>query len=306
MAADLTTAVEKFRSTPAPVFGGLIAWDLPVANGKTLIDVREALVRVGLPAELLPERSHRETMALAIELFESEHEKSLLVRKIRDDAESIVYGIVKEGKDKANDKLRYRQQTTVNMNKSTGHLIGEGPHFEAFRDKFAWVASHALPVDLQKIMREVVHMVRGIAYRHGGGTYFYAASDKNVSLTQAATEFVKVLGVSPAHVSNIPLSGGPIQKAEIFHVAKEEVRKQIEGIRKAAENVTKRASSLSNHEAQLKDVEELMEYYLSLTQMEEAEEQREADAKTLRDMIAETEAFISAKVAEVEKMRKSA
>jgi len=306
MIADLMNAVEKFRATPAPVFGGLVAWDLPVAGEKTLIDIREALVRVGLSSEMMPERSHRETMSLAIELFEAKHDNSMLVRKIRDDASSIVYGVVDEKKDKANDKLRYSQKTTINMNKDTGHLIGEGPHFDEFVDQFRWVQTHALPVDLQKIMRQVVYMVRGIAYRHGGGTYFYAASDKNVALVSAAVEFVRLLGLTPSHVSNVPLSGGPIQKAEIFHVAKEEIKKQIEGIRKAADNVTKRASSLSNHEGQLKDVEELMEYYMTLTSMEETEENREAEAKALREMISETELFISKKMAEVESLRKTA
>ncbi len=306
MSIDLAKAIESFRAAPAATFGGLIAWDLPRTNDKTLIDVRESLVKVGLDENLVPSRSHRETINIAIDLFEDKHEKSLLVRKIRDDESDVVYGIVHEGKDKMNDHLYYDQQTTVVMSKATGHLNGSGPHFEDFKDLFNWAASHAIPRDVQKVMLQVVSMVRGIAYRHGGGTYFYAASDKNVATVAAAAEFVRILGITPAHVSNVPLSGGPLQKAEIFHVAKEEVRKQVEAIRKAAENVTKRASSLSNHEAQLKDVEELMNYYVNLTQMEEVEEEREAEAKALRDMIAETEAFISNKMAEVEGMRKTA
>jgi hypothetical protein len=299
-------AVETFRATPAPVFGGLVAWDLPCTNDKTLIDVREALERVGLSAELMPARSHEQTMCFATDLFEAESAKSLLVRKIRNDKDSTVYGIVNETKDRANDKLEYQQETTVSMDKATGHLTGSGPHFDAFVAKFSWVRTHALPVDIQRIMLKVVAEVRGIAYRHGGGTYFYAASDKNVTLTTAATNFVKVLGVTPSHVSNLPLSGGPIQKAEVFYATAQEVRKQVEQIKKAAENVTKRASSLSNHESQLNDVKELMNYYMSLTAMEEAEESREAEAKAMRDLIAETETVITKKMAEVEALRKSA
>ena len=302
----MSTAVLNFRNTPAPVFGGLVAWDLPVIENTTLIAVREALVKVGLSPDLIPERSHRECVAIAIDMFEENHDNSILVRKIRDDAGSIVYGIVNEGKDKANDQLNYNQTTTINMNKEVGHLIGDGPYFEEFKALVDWVRVHAIPTDIQKIMREVVRMVKGIAYRHGGGTYFYASSDKNIELVSAAADFVKLLKLPRSHVSNVPLSGGKIQKDEIFYVAKEEIAKQIEGIRKAAENVTRRASSLSNHEGQLKDVEELMEYYINLTKMEAEEENHEADAKALREMISSTADFIAKKLNEVESMRKTA
>ena len=298
--------VEAFRSKPAPVFGGLIAWDLPRIENTTLISVRDALVRAGLSPDLLPNRTNRETMALTIDLFEEKHDNSILVRKIRDDAKSIVYGIVNENKDMSNDKLAYNQNTTINMNKELGTLIGEGPHFEEFRTLFRWVRDYALPVDIQKIMREVVRMVKGIAYRHGGGTYFYSSEDHNIELTCAAAEFVKILNLPSSHVSNIPLSGGNIQKAEIFHVAKEEIKKQIDGIRKAAENGTKRASSLSNHEGQLKDVAELMEYYINLTQMEADEESRASEAESLRKMVSETADFIAKKMSEIQILAKTA
>jgi hypothetical protein len=49
-----------------------------------------------------------------------------------------------------------------------------------------------------------------------------------------------------------------------------------------------------------------MEYYVGLTKMEENAETQEAEAKAMRDMIADTETFISKKMVEIEKLRKTA
>ncbi len=224
-----------------------------------------AAMEAGIPDQLIPigGTSEKNATVRAVKQISKKNKrfKDFLPRRIKDNPEAFVMGVIEENRDEQSETNSYSQQTTIHLDKETKRIKVEGEKADDFLKEYATFSNGLTTNDIRAYIIKVIRVVgNGIAIIPHGGLYFVPADKEDV--IDQLHQFCQILGIG--RVWKKP----EIESSESFEwlwdAAKAEFKTRMEYIMKAVEKGT-RISSLTNQEAVLMEKKDFIKVYSELT-----------------------------------------
>ena len=221
--------------------------------------------------------------------------KARFVRKIVDDAQKTVIGIVRESISRSKEKLSYKQEVTCTLNKESGKVSVEATKeqediAQEFVQKFERLKKVVTDYDIRAMIRDVIGTLNGVALRETGGFYFIPR-DKVETIVKL-DKFLRGLGVGKMYI--LHMQDSEVSREVAWESLEEEMEKRIEKILEAVDKIEERAACLDNQEEKLAEAKKVMEEYAKLTECE-------TQAEAIRERFEEAEKKIAEKIATMQK-----
>lgn len=228
---QLTEAFEKVKD--APQLGSLVWWTV----SETVIS-REALAEIFARHDI-PEKALIETRARsAFKKALKEAEKDKLVRRIKDDADVIVYGVVSEKADEVALELEYSTRGVVIYDKETKTLTFKvAPEREAeIRSAFEKYMTGYTSREVREIVKKfVIEFCDGFLAREGGGVYF-VPDTKSSELLKVEAAVAEINSGSHVFIMGVPDMDR--ERANALRLWTEEANREVEEMTKDVEKLT--------------------------------------------------------------------
>jgi len=262
--------------------------------------VKETAEICGLTARYIPRDSRKRAVIRAAHAVcktlkdgtQSRHGqfRDHLARRIHENGESFVMGIVDEARDEAHEELNYEKTTTVRLNKNTKHVDAKGEKADAFMEEYSLYASGLTSDDIRsgfiyKIIREDC---QGVALIRTGGLYF--VPEQYLPTIQALNRFCSELGLGRIWF-DMKVESDESQEW-IWECAKREVKVKVDTIMRDVDNLG-RISSVQKRQLSLEESAGLLKAYAELTGYG-------AEAEDLLNEINNASETVAKRLAEVE------
>jgi len=214
-----------------------------------------------------------------------------LSRKIADNKDCIVYGIVDETINKENETLNYRKETSARFDKESHKVDAEGPLAQAICDNYMSYMDVFVRADISQFLRVGINKACGVPKRPSGGIYF--VPQEKIKVIESLSNIINELGIGKVYIERI--YDGPQERGNIWESCEEEIERVVDEVLKSAEKIGKRTSALENQEVKLKKMNELMEVYQGLLG-------NEAVVEDMVEKIQRASSFITEKMKELKEL----
>jgi hypothetical protein len=161
------------------VIGYFVWWS--VHNQRIRRDVMQALIdnagirnKHGSKFEV-PEIKPRSAFLKAVrEVRGQQKNKGILIRKIRKDAISYLFGLVDERVDENAKELHYAQNATMTFNPINGNLSTDRPHraFTLVKELYEEYKDYLNSDDVRALVLDIIAELPTVSVRQRGGIYF--------------------------------------------------------------------------------------------------------------------------------------
>lgn len=166
-----------------------------------------------------------------------EAEKNKLVRRIKDDADEIVYGVIEENADEVNLDLDYTTTGVVIYSKETKTLSFKvTPEREAeIRSAFEKFMTGYTSNEVREIVKKyILDFCDGFLARNGGGVYFVPAT-KADALAKIEKAVAEINGGSHVFIMGVPDMAR--ERANALRLWVEEANREVEEMTKDVEKL---------------------------------------------------------------------
>ncbi len=211
-----------------------------------------------------------------------------LARKISDNKDCIIYGIVDETINKEDETLKYRKETSARFDKGDYRVDAEGPLSQAICVNYMSYMDVFVRADISQFLRVGINRACGVPKRPSGGIYFVPQA--KVEIIEAMSRIIDELGIGKIYIERI--YDGPQERENIWESCEEEIERVVDDVFANTKKIGKRVSALENQEGKLKQMNELMGVYEGLLG-------REAVVEDMVEKIQRAESFISDKMKEL-------
>jgi hypothetical protein len=247
--------------------------------------LQQALADAGLDKELLEQVSNKVAFKRTADSIKNSDDKRF-VRKITDNKEKAVVGVVKENIDQNTESLSYTQETTAHLNKESGQVAVEGPDAAGFAERYEKYQKVLTDYDVRGLIRDLVDTLKGVALRQSGGIYFIPKHMVQ-TLVQLDT-FLRSQNIGKMYIMH--MLDTSVEREIAWDAMEEEMDAKIAGILEAVENIQERAACLDKQDAKLNAAKKVMEEYVKFTDCE-------AQAESIREKFEAAEQKIAEKIA---------
>lgn len=228
---ELTQAFGDLADVPR--LGALVWWTVSEVT-ISREDLKALFAEQGIPENALIDTRTRSAFKKAL----NEAEKDRLVRRIKDDSESIVYGIVEETADSKALDLTYSTENVVVYDKETKTLSfkATGGREQEIRAAFEKYLTGYTSNEVREIVRKfVVSFCDGFLARDGGGVYFVPES-KTSELVKMEAAVSRINGGSHLFIMSVP--DMKRERANALRLWVEEAHRQVAELEADVERLT--------------------------------------------------------------------
>jgi hypothetical protein len=211
-----------------------------------------------------------------------------LTRKIKDNKDCLIYGIVDEKVDAENEALTYKKETTARFDKQTGRVDAEGElsqevcnMYEVYQDKF-------IGYDIRQFLRVAIDKACGVPKRPSGGIYFVPQT--SVETIEAMSAVINELGIGKVYIERI--YDGPQERENIWESCSDEIERVVEDVLTSVEKIGKRVSAVETQESKVLEMKNLMGVYQKLLG-------KEAIIEDIMEKLQEADSLINKKMKEL-------
>jgi len=228
------------------------------------VDAAQAVAEAnGFEASDFPAPSRVLEVSRTAKSFRHQHgkdEKSLQ-EVVRDNAKEKVWGLLgiqQEGED----KVSYKQDTTVRFDKETKAVTASGVQGEEFMKRFNQFKNCITDEDVRKFVNRVRAMCHGVNLRQGtGGIYFIP--ERFVGIMTEAQKVLDDLRIG-AKIYLLPMQNTTENRQAIWESVEHEIGKDVNVLVAQANNITRNVSSFKKKDDKLKELDSLMTVYRNL------------------------------------------
>jgi hypothetical protein len=214
-----------------------------------------------------------------------------LSRKISDNKDCIVYGIVDEAVNKEDETLKYTKETSARFDKETSAVEAEGPLSKRICDSYESYMDVFVRADISQFLRVCINKACGVPKRPSGGIYF--VPQEKVEVIESMAKIVEELHIGKVYI--VRIYDGPQERGNIWESCEEEIERVVDDVFSNTKKIGKRVSALENQESKLNQMNELMGVYRDLLG-------KEAVVEDMVEKIQRAESFISEKMKELSEL----
>lgn len=132
-------------------------------------------------------------------------DRTLMVRHIKETPQELIYGVVRENVDEANEDLRYKVKARIVFRKRTESVVirgGRSPIADAVKTLYDDYVSTYIHTDIRRwIVRLINEHMQAVQMKKNGGVYFIA--HQHTKMLRALEGVVNALGTSEMTVTPI-------------------------------------------------------------------------------------------------------
>jgi len=247
--------------------------------------LQQALGDAGLDKELLEQVSNKVAFKRTADSIKNSDDKRF-VRKITDNPQKAVVGVVKENVNQSTESLSYIQETTAHLDKESGQVAVEGPDAAGFAERYDKYQKVLTDYDVRGMIRDLVETLKGVALRQSGGIYFIPKHQ--VGVLVQLDNFLRSQNMGKMYIMH--MLDTTVEREIAWDAMEEEMDAKIAGILEAVENIQERAACLGKQDEKLAAAKKVMEEYVKLTDCE-------AQAESIREKFEAAEQKIAEKIA---------
>jgi len=243
------------------VFGVNVWWTVPgmVVDGEKALSVLET---EGFEKGMMKLPSRRTEVSRAVYSFQNRMGKDnrRVTEKVKDTTDELTYGILDRRKV-SDEKVGFRQTTTVHLDKSNDSVTVEGRLSEEVLQAVHDYTGKVTDVDVRDFLRSVIRMSYGIAKRPSGGIYFVPA--RFVEMIEMAQKVLNEIG-GGAQLYFERVMDGVQERQNVWGSVEEMMERQIGEALMSVDRIERSANSVKNHALKLEGLDELMGVYKDL------------------------------------------
>lgn len=266
---QLVSTIESAANQGPEMLGCLVYWSLSDTECRIKPATLEALFDgVGLDKDAWFPPHIKATVAFRKTLREAKRSsRAVLLRAIADNAKHIVYGVVTESVDEANEDLEYAVPARLIFNKETEsvHTKGHHPTVQHIKDMYDGYLEDFVSWDVRRMLtRNIAHSMRSIPLRPSGGVYFAPAR----WLPEVLKHQQIVDQIPGCEMTVIRVAAGENNEHNLGRNTKVALRGELEAVKAQIEafktGKSPRASTLERRVAEFKELKQRAEMYASM------------------------------------------
>lgn len=238
----------------------LNVWWMVREDAKVSVDVAdEILGRYGFKG-LMGEVTERKAVRRGIdELHNRRGNNRRVVERVSEDADKVVFGVLKMNVDAEAQCAEYDQDTTVILDKATGVVNATGAVAEVVNQKIQMNRGVYNDNDIRALCGNVIRLAGGVSKRPTGGVYvvpaFYA--DKVKALKSALAEMCGDAAV----IYTERIYDGEEERENTAVAVANDLTSRVNLIVTAVGKLKKQTCRIKNHQMALAKVEEITKMY---------------------------------------------
>jgi len=271
--------VNKFEANSSNYLGVMVFWTIPETE-VSHTELETKIKEVGLNPKALPKPSPKKALKRAT--IEVSGNNS---RKIIDNGEKVVFGLLSERKNTEQEKVEISQTTTARLAKDGWMLRVEGNQSEKLQDAYKkHLRVVATSADIRSFINRTVDSMQGISLRKTGGIYFIPKAE--IRKVAALEEVVQWFGGTLHILHQVDESA---EREVTWASLEHEVEVKIEGILDSVANMKKSAKCARKQEGNLEAVKQMVASYKTICE-------DEARMERILETIQEASSAIASKI----------